>query len=126
MLKKISLLISISLFILSFVSLGVSYTGNIVYEDAIGALCEDDCPSNLACCPTEEGPGICYEEELCSGVYYFTMQDREMYVGELKRVNSKQHMASSMVIPVVLFLLGMVFIYIYVRLPQQKRKPHKY
>lgn len=124
MLKKISLWIGIAFFILSMVSLGISYTGNIVYEDAIGALCEDDCPSTLACCPTEEGAGICYKEELCSGVYYFTMKDREMYGNELKRASSGSNLASTMVLPVVLFLLGMVFIYIYVRMPEPKKRTH--
>jgi hypothetical protein len=126
MLKKVVLLIGVALLILSILSLGVSYTGMMVYEDSIGALCEKEgeCPRSLACCPTEEGPGICYEEKLCSGVYYFTMEDREMYANELKRTNSGSQLASSMVLPVALFLLGMIFTYIYIRMPQPKKRMH--
>ncbi|HJX05469.1 MAG TPA: hypothetical protein VJ461_02065 [Candidatus Nanoarchaeia archaeon] len=125
MMKILLLLTGIILIAAGAFLLGVSYTGMAVYEDAVGELClsSSDCAAGLVCCLTETGSGICYQEELCSSVYYFTESDRITNIQQLKETNSKQYTTSSILLPVLLFLAGLALIYFYLHLsePQLKR-----
>jgi hypothetical protein len=118
--KNFVLVVAAILIIAGAILEGASLTGMAAYEDVAGELClkESDCSGKLACCPVKDSSsGICYSEQLCSSVYYFTEADRITNLDYLKQTSSRENGKSSALVAAILFMLGLGFVYLYLNLP---------